>query len=123
MPMYWPAFWNAVEGQEDSFIVAYERLLSHYWHHTKCQGLKDDDNFLRRLARKNELEWVELRPLLLDGDKYFWICNGVWHQKRALEEWGKAFEAYQKKLERTKEMNRARWGSKAKKEYGRTDRL
>lgn len=95
MPFYWPDFWHAVEGFSDSAIVAYQRALSHYWHHNHCRGLQDDDEFLRRLCRIEKSEWQKIKQIVFDNDKFFTMDgDGLWHQKRAQEEWIKSSAKY-----------------------------
>ncbi|TAK94678.1 DUF1376 domain-containing protein [Patescibacteria group bacterium] len=85
MPFYGNDFFAAVEGHGESFVSAYIRALWHYWHVNHCEGLKNDNGFLRRVCRCNASDWPGTGPVIFG--EYFLLENGLWHQKRAREEW------------------------------------
>jgi len=110
MPFYWMEFWHAVEGLPDQSIVAYQRVLSNYWHQNHCVGLRDDDEFLRRICRCDRDDWQSVRDTIFDNDRFMTQdADGLWHQKRAQEEWIHASAAYEKALVRAKAGAAARW--------------
>ena len=61
----------------------YVRCLRHYWYHTHVSGLPDDDAGLRELCRCDLQKWARLKAMIFDNDKFFFLENGRWHQKRA----------------------------------------
>ena len=95
IPFYGSDFFGATDGLSDVAITAYLRALWHYWHHTHCDGLPDDDEYLRRVCRCPETEWARTRGLLFGG--FFTLDSGQWHQKRSREEYRKALTSYLRK--------------------------
>ncbi len=61
----------------------YIRCLRHYWYHTHIDGIPNDDDGLRQLCQCDPQKWVRLKGMIFDGDKFFYLENGKWHQKRA----------------------------------------
>lgn len=115
MPFYWMEFWHAVEGLSDQSIVAYQRVLSNYWHQNHCAGLRDDDEFLRRICRCDRDDWKSIRETIFDNDRFMTQdADGLWHQKRAHEEWIAASKKYQTAMARAHAGAVARWGSSKK---------
>lgn len=97
MPFYFRAFFEAIKGQPPYIGMGYLVAICYYWGHNNCEGLKDDDEFLRRVCEIDKLEWKEAKAFIFDGDKCFTQdANGIWHQKRAYEEWHKAKTKYEK---------------------------
>lgn len=111
MPWYWADFWEATEGQPDDVIVAYQRCIAYYWHHTHCKGLSNDSYFLMRLCRMTAERWEYVLPIIFDNDKFFTLDGSdLWHQKRAFEEWEKYKERYNKAVNAAN----SRWKGKKK---------
>ena len=112
MRWYWGEFWGAVHGLNDREIVAYQRCISFYYHQIHATGIKDDERFLRGLcnaSEKSDEDWQEIRDAIFDNDRFF--CqdgNGLWHQKRASEEWRKAVEDYGNACRRTEAARQAK---------------
>jgi uncharacterized protein YdaU (DUF1376 family) len=50
-----------------------------------CQGLPDDD-LLRRMCRVEVEDWTEIKAAVFNG-RFFRLEDGLWHQKRAREEY------------------------------------
>ena len=110
MPVYWGEFWMAVNGQPDFIIVSYMRALSHYWHHNHCKGLRNDDEFLRKLCQSERDNWPESKSFIFDNEKCFTLdADGVWQQGRAQKEWQKSVIALEKATNRGKMGAIARW--------------
>ncbi len=110
MPFYWDDFWQSVKGQGNDTIVAYQRCLWHYWKHTHCAGLENDDEFLRLLSEIEITKWVRTRGILFDSGKFFSMGeDGFFHQKRAAQEYAKAVEQYENAVRRGKASANARW--------------
>lgn len=110
MRMYWNEFWQAVQGLDNDTIVAYERAFTFYYHHSHCAGLRDDDEYLRRLCQSDKSKWQEIRDVVFDNDKFMTQdANGLWHQKRTEEEWNKAVENYATAVKRANTGAKERW--------------
>lgn len=105
-PFYQNEFFQAIEGLPDLVSIAYLRAISYYWAHNHCVGLEDDDEFLRRLCRVERDEWPNTKPIIFG--RFFKLVAGLWHQKRAQEEWAKATRLYAKRFEQTKAATAAR---------------
>jgi uncharacterized protein YdaU (DUF1376 family) len=97
LPLYGNDFFQATEGRTDAVVVGYLRALWHYWHHHHCEGLPNDDDFLRRLCRIEISEWKRTRDVIFG--EYFKLVDGKWHQPRAREEYAVRSTAYERKAE------------------------
>ena len=98
MPFFGASFFQAVEGYGDAVIVGYLHALWHYWNHTHCEGLPDDDEYLRKLCRCDPQEWARTKGIIFD-DRYFFCKNGThWHQKNAKELHDSDLAIYQKRV-------------------------
>jgi uncharacterized protein YdaU (DUF1376 family) len=82
--------------------------LWHYWHHTHCTGLLDDDEQLRLICECPEADWMRTRGVLFSGPPFFYLDGGKWHQKRSSEEWEASQELYAKRLRQTSSATAAR---------------
>lgn len=99
MPFFGSSFFDSVEGFSEFVALGYIRLLWHYWNHTKCGGLPDDDEYLRRVCHCPREEWSRTKGILFDNDLFF--CsngNGKWHQKRALQIHEREVELYNRRV-------------------------
>lgn len=115
IPFYGDDFFQAVEGLEDLIVVAYLRAIWHYWSHNHCAGLRDDQEFLRRLCRVDRSDWERVASVIFDNGKFFTMGeDGLWHQKRAAQVWAESTEKYNKAVARSQLANEARWGRKRK---------
>lgn len=102
----WNEFWPAVEGLADHVIIGYQRALSYYYQHNHCHGLKNDDEFLRKLCRIDKDQWPDARDLIFDNDKFFLLGqDDLWHQKRASDDYKQAEKDYKNAVNRGK----SRW--------------
>jgi len=111
-PFYSRAFFEAVEGQPDYIVLGYLRALSFYWSHNHCQGLENDQEFLRRLCRIEKDKWSKSFDILFGREEFFALIDDKWHQQRMLEEWGKAVNRYKTAQLKTKAATAARWKKK-----------
>lgn len=94
MPFFGAAFFEAIEGYADHVAIGYLRALWHYWNHTHCAGLPDDDEYLRRICRCDPVEWEKTKAVIFDG-RFFFCKNGSsWHQKHARDLHGKELDVY-----------------------------
>ena len=116
MKWYWDTFWGAVIGMPDHVIVAYQRCISHYYHHNHTVGLDDNERKLREMCRatdKPDEVWEEIKGWIFDNkDFFFQDENGLWHQKRAHQEWNDAVQKYDAVVEKNKNAANKRWGNK-----------
>jgi len=85
-PFFGNDFFEAVAGYSDTILASYLRALWHYWHHTGCEGLRDDDNYLRRVCVPDGLNWPETKGIIFDNRYFFRLENGLWQQHRCREE-------------------------------------
>lgn len=103
------AFWLAVDGLPSHVIEGYLRALTHYWQHTHCEGLRDDNEFLRKLCRIDRELWKESPDselgacaIIFDNERFFCLeADGKWHQRRARAHWQGKVAAYQSQQRRT----------------------
>lgn len=114
MPFVGSDFFQAMAGQTDTVTVAYLKLLWHNWNHLSCAGLKDDDDYLRKIAQVDSADWPDVRAVLFDNDKGFILLDDVWHQKRQDDIWNKSKELYDKKCQQTEVARKARWKNRRK---------
>jgi uncharacterized protein YdaU (DUF1376 family) len=77
------SFFDATGMFTDDEKFKYLRCLVHYWYHTHAQGIFDDDDGLRQLCQCDADKWPRLKAMIFDGDKFFYLEGGKWHQKRA----------------------------------------
>jgi len=100
MPFYGSNFFEATRGFNDQESMAYLRALWHYWHHTHCDGLRDDDSYLFEVCDCEKANWARIKGLIFDNDeRYFFIlARGKWHQKNAADIYAYSIEAYNKKV-------------------------
>lgn len=98
MPFFGTLFFEATEGYSDAVALGYIRALWHYWNHTHCQGLPDDDEYLQRVCRCDTASWVKTKGIIFDN-QFFFCKNGThWHQKKAKELHAREIEIYQRRV-------------------------
>jgi uncharacterized protein YdaU (DUF1376 family) len=113
MPFYGPNFLTATAGFSRGVKGSYLNCLLHYWFHEHCKGLKNNDEFLRRLCECDREEWDETRDALFTGTKFFVLgADELWHQKFADENWERSKAIYESKVAAGKK----RWQNKSKNE-------
>ncbi len=108
LPFYGNDFFQSMEGYTDEVLVRYLRAIWHYWSHTGCDGLPDDDDYLRRVCDCQAAAWAPMKAIIFDNRYHFRLENGLWHQPRCREEWRVCCEAYEKKVRQTAAATRAR---------------
>ena len=110
IPLYGDELNSAVKGYPSFVKWAYWTAIWFYWSHNHCKGLTDDDNFLRGICELDKDEWQTARDIIFDNDHFFTQdANGLWHQKRAQEEWSKSLAKYNKQVAKSKKGAKARW--------------
>jgi len=50
MPFWGNDFFESISGYNSDVGLGYLRAVWHYWHKTECNGLKNDDDYLRRVC-------------------------------------------------------------------------
>jgi uncharacterized protein YdaU (DUF1376 family) len=107
IPLYGNDFMAAVRGYPACVGMGYLRAIWHYWHHTHCAGIKNDDAYLQRTCELNDHEWEIAGPVIF-GEFFQLGEDGLWHQGRAASEWAKS----QEKCDRASAGAMARWKKK-----------
>ena len=79
----------------------YIRCLRFYWYHTHVQGIPDDDAGMMELCHCDPSIWPRLKRMIFDNDKFFYLENGKWHQKRARKAYQSKQESIIKKQSQT----------------------
>ena len=108
LPFYGNDFFQAMAGCTDDVAIRYLRAIWHYWSHTACDGLPDDDEYLRRVCDCQAGDWPRIKAIVFDNRYHFRLEEGVWHQPRCREVWLEAVELYEKKVKQTEAATRAR---------------
>jgi len=97
-PFYGNDFFEAVAGYSDGIAIRYLRALWHYWNHTGCDGLPDDDEYLRRICACDLSDWVRTKGIIFDNRYHFRLLDGIWHQPRCREEYQKSKVVYERRV-------------------------
>ena len=58
LPLYGNDFFEAIAGYTDAVGLGYLRSLWHYWNHTGCEGLPDDDEYPHQCGTRSGRELV-----------------------------------------------------------------
>jgi len=114
MPFFGDDFSSAVKMFPKNIKWIYLDCLWHYWSHTHCSGLPNDDVLLRELCACELPEWVRIKGLIFDNDKFFVLQGGKWHQLRCREEYKKAGGISESRSESGKKGAIARWQTDGK---------
>ena len=101
LPLYGNDFFEAIAGYPEAIGLSYLRALWHYWNHTGCEGLPDDDDYLRRVCCCDAADWPRIKAILFDDRYLFRLEDGLWHQPRCRKEWAEAVLNYDNKVRRT----------------------
>ena len=109
LPLYGNDFFEAIAGYPDDVGMGYLRALWHYWNHTSCEGLPDDDEYLRRVCCCDHSDWERTKGILFDNRYHFRLENGVWHQGRCRAEFEKSKVIYRARSEAGKRAMARRW--------------
>jgi uncharacterized protein YdaU (DUF1376 family) len=110
MPLFGNDFFSAVNPHSPVIGMAYLRAIWHYWRETHCRGLPDDQEQLRRICAVDKDEWPSVCAVVFDNDKFFTQdSEGIWHQKRAEEEWKKAKSKYDAAVKGGQMTAKKRW--------------
>ena len=102
MPFYWGDYWRDTAHLSDAEHVSYLRLISHYWQHG---SLPTDDARLARIAGRDTVEWLQMRPVI---SAFFQID---WRHKRIDRDLARQTEIRESNTERAKRAAQARWNA------------
>lgn len=98
MPFYGNDFFAATDGFSEIAIVGYMRAVWHYWHHTHCEGIPNDDDYMRRICRCEMQNWSRVKGLLFSGSPFFYLDGEKWHQARASLEYAESSKTYAERV-------------------------
>ena len=108
-PLYGNDFFEAIAGYPDTIGLGYLRALWHYWHHTGCEGLPDDDEYLRRICCVDSSQWPRTKGIIFDNKYHFKkSADGRWQQPRCKNEWIISLSLFEKKMKQTAAASAAR---------------
>lgn len=108
MPFFGGVFMSATKGYPLAVRGAYIAALWHYWEDTHCEGMEDDDVRLQGICECKDDEWQSIKPVIFG--KFFKLDNnGLWQQKRAIDEYKTALELLDKRVTAGKAGAAARW--------------
>lgn len=102
MPFYWGDYWRDTAHLSDAEHVSYLRLISHYWQHG---SLPTDDARLARIAGRDTVEWLQMRPVI---SAFFQID---WRHKRIDRDLARQTEIKESNSEKAKRAAQARWNA------------
>jgi uncharacterized protein YdaU (DUF1376 family) len=108
-PFYGNDFFEAIAGYPEAIGLGYLRALWHYWNHTSCDGLPDDDEYLRRICACDLSDWVRTKGIIFDNRYNFRLENGLWQQGRCKAEFQKSKDIYAARAEAGKRAMARRW--------------
>ena len=109
LPFYGNDFFEAIAGYSDAVGLGYLRALWHYWSHTSCDGLPDDDDYLRRICGCERTEWARTKGIIFDNRYHFKLEDGLWQQGRCKAEFQKSKDLYAARAEAGKRGMARRW--------------
>jgi uncharacterized protein YdaU (DUF1376 family) len=110
LPLYGRDFFEAIAGCSDAVGMGYLRAIWHYWSHTGCEGLPDDDEYLRRVCGCERTEWASTKAIIFDDRYHFRLENGAWQQLRCRREWEKSKEVFDQRSAAGRAAALKRWG-------------
>jgi uncharacterized protein YdaU (DUF1376 family) len=95
MPFYFRSFLEAIEGLPDWMAMGYLRSLCYNWGHRGCEGLKNDEESLRKICRIELNDWPQAWDTIFKGTE-FWMLggDGLWHQKFQDQLWAEVQKNY-----------------------------
>jgi len=108
-------YFRAVRGHTAHVQIGYLKAIWHYRSHNHCKGLENNSEFLRRICEIDLEHWDETFEVIFDNNHFFSMDeNGLWHQKRAEQDWIEDSLAYQRRVQISTEANKQRWKKKRK---------
>ena len=109
LPLYGNDFFEAIAGYSDAVGMGYLRAIWHYWSHTGCAGLPDEDEYLRRICGCEGTEWARTKGIIFDNRYLFRLENGAWQQPRCRKEWEKSKALFARRSSLGKAAATKRW--------------
>ena len=79
MPFFGNEFFECVAGYSAEVSMSLLRAGWHFWAARHCDGLPDDDDYLRRVCRVAPGDWPAIKRIIFDNDKHFRMIDGLWH--------------------------------------------
>jgi uncharacterized protein YdaU (DUF1376 family) len=99
MPYYGADFEQATKGFRREVKWSYMAAQWHYWAHTHCAGLPDDDEYLAGICDCAPTDWARTKGMIFGP--FFTLVDGKWHQPRAARDYAEAVESYKRQCHRT----------------------
>lgn len=111
MPYFGAKFESAVKGYPIHVKWSYLASLWHYWSHTHCTGIPNNDAYLKRISDCENDHWEEVKQALFSENGLFSLEeDGKWHQQFCSELYAEATFRYKSVIEKSKKGNAVRWG-------------
>ena len=111
LPFFGNDFFEAVAGYSDAVAIGYLRALWHYWNHTACEGLPEDDDYLRRICCCDKDAWANVKEIIFDNRYNFRLEEGRWHQGRCRAEFKRSQEICAQRSKLGTAAANKRWGN------------
>jgi len=102
MPLYIGDWLKDTQHLDATTNGAYWFLIMAHW---GKHGVSSDDEHLRQIARVREIDWARVKGTL---QPFFVELDGLWINRRCVEEYESATSAYRRNCERTAAANAAR---------------
>lgn len=96
MPYYGKDFEQATKGLRREVKWSYLAALWHYWHHTHCSGLPDDDEYLMGICDCQPQDWVRTRGMIFGP--HFKLSGDKWQNERMCEIYSETVTAYNNRV-------------------------
>ena len=109
LPFYGNDFFEAIAGYSDTVGLTYLRALWHYWNHTGCAGLPDEDEYLRRVCLCDASAWPYVKSVVFDNRYNFRLEDGFWQQPRCRHEYQKSLEIFVNRSKQASAAAKKRW--------------
>lgn len=107
------SYFRAVAGHPDCVQIGYLKAIWYYRSHNHCKGLENNSEFLRRICEVDKEHWEAAFGVIFDNNEFFTMdAEGLWHQKRAEQDWLEDSLGYQRRCQISQSANNARWGKK-----------
>lgn len=78
---------------------AFFHVLSHYWHFG-CEGLRDDDEFLREVSRCDSKNWSDVKGVVF-GNFFVMDESGLWQNLEFKQEHEKIISDHRRRVAAT----------------------
>lgn len=103
MPYYGSKFESALKGYPGHVKWSYLAACWHYWHHTHCQGLPNDDEYLFNICDCAHDQWQKVKSVIFSGPPFFHLGpDSKWHQKGCSSIYVESMLRYSSVIERSR---------------------